>query len=137
MADTKFDYVEGVVNTGDSDERLVARKTADGNTELVFCAYGGLRVVELKGDVKFDDVHNHLSLVKELHDNVGDDFEVMAAVKVNDDAAMIAIDSMDKITWAGCDPCTEVTASNVYEAEEYDQLEDEDILMAFDLELAC
>lgn len=136
MAKGKFKYVEGATNTGESEERIAARRTEDGNTEVAYAAYGGMRVVELNGEVQFDDINSHLKLVKELHDQVGDDFEIMLAVKVSDDAAVIAVGSMDEVTWAGCDPRLEVVASNVLEPEDLEDCEDEDLLMTFQLALA-
>ena len=130
MANKNLTEVLAACNMGEDDDRVIARLSEDGkNTEVGYMAYGGLRVIELTGNLMFADINQHVDLVKELHNKVGDDFEVMLAIDTGNGIAMVSVDSMSELTSVGADISIKVESSDSYDAEDFEGAEAETPLM--------
>lgn len=102
MLSREWKKVEGFSNMGEDYESLVARK-ADGVIEVAYAAFGGLKVIELKGVT--DVVESTELTVEDIMNAVGDDWEIAIPMFEGDVANLYVVDS----------------CSNVYTVEEYSQ----------------
>lgn len=131
MAEKKWTEVNGMSNLDEVDEKIFARlNEGTGNTEVTYLAYGGLRIVELEGNIEFGDVSENQKALKDFKGHFND-FEVALPVKTKGGVVVIGINDMDEVLADG--NVTRVLSSVNVEGDELDDYEDESGVM----ELFC
>ena len=107
---------------GADDDRVFARRTSDGTTQIAYWSFENIKIVELKGIEAVCEAGDFHALIEEY----GEAFEI--ALYVNDNI-LIAVDASDNIIPENDDII--VLSSGEYDTSECD----EDLLTAFDLDM--
>lgn len=140
MKNNKWEVAQGASNLGEDDVKVAVYKVEstgadNGITKVAYCAYSGLKILEIKGvsEVLIDDVYNGEDAEK-FEDIVEEkDWEVGFVAKLNgdtddyivtiDDCENFVIQAVDK-SFAVSKPVElKVLSSEEYMADEYDELD--------------
>lgn len=116
----KWEYVAGVNNTGDDDERIVAG--VEGNeTHIFFTAYGGLKRVTIGQVLIFNDKADESGMQEEVDHNITESWEAAVGILVNGSPDTLVISEMGECALLS-DLMTgsESRLYSVSESEEYD-----------------
>ena len=135
MLKAKWSEVPGLTNLGEDDERVMAIRHYSTNTGLpadeitiAFCAFGGVKTVDISGVVNDCPLEDVAKLVEDMHTVTRDSYEVAVPVITADGKkALIAIDSYGDIVYANTEDkntveCT-VTGSEEFDASSMETLD--------------
>ena len=137
MITKEWKEVEGIQNVGEDDERVVAMRNYSYSTgelldsiQVAFCAFGGLKVLEVENVIDFCPMEHVNGLVGIMGQEIGDDYELaIPVVLVDKTEALIAIDSSGDVNFVvTSEPGKGTTITPVVtQADEYDAYEMEDL----------
>lgn len=142
MLKAKWSEVPGLTNLGEDDERVMAIRHISASTGLpvneitiAFCAFGGVKTVDIAGAVNDCPLEDVAELVEDMHKVTRDSYEVAVPVITADGKkALVAIDSYGDIVYAKTEDkktmeCA-VTGSEEFDASSMELL-DFDLLELF------
>lgn len=124
MARTKWELVQGSVQTGDACEDIAVRINEAGNTELAYCMGGGVSIVELSGAVKVIDMGNNADAVEKVLAQAGD-CEVAVLISIDGESYGFAITGTDGCYQQGSAEKVRILGYNSFDVDQFDELAEE------------
>lgn len=127
MASTEWTKVNGVNNADDSGVDIYARRNEEGNTDIAYTTGYGVHVVEIAGVhavcPAFTDAVE--ALLKQAQQDMSADVQAIVCIQNGDKLSAVGFDDMDGVEVKGTPIEIDVASSADYEAEEFDDMEDE------------